>query len=293
MLAVLTALAWYLSGYLYRLFEEESPPGHRFWRWLERLLHRVAGTDAERSLPWWRYLQQLLLFNVILMLMAYAILRLQAHLPLNAGHIPAMSPALAFNTAASFVTNTNWQAYAGETALSVGSQMWVITFLQVVSAATGVAMVLPLLRAFAGAELRHLGNFYRDLVRVVLGLFLPLGFLLAVVWVLQGVPATLSPDVVVHTLSGSLQTIARGPVASLEAVKMLGTNGGGFFNANAAHPFENPTPLTDVESMVAMGLVPMALVFCLGRYLKNMRQAWVLYIVTVFAIAVFGVAAYA
>ncbi len=293
LIAILTVAAWYLSRYLYGLFEEARPRGYRLWGWLERFIYRLCGIDPDRSVPWWRYLQQLLLFNLILFILAYALLRLQGHLPLDATHAPAMAPALAFNTAASFVTNTNWQAYAGETALSIGSQMWVITFLQVVAAATGVAMVLPLLRAFAGAELARLGNFYRDLVRVVLGLFLPLSFLLAIVWILQGVPSTLSASVVVHTLSGSLQTIARGPVASLESIKMLGTNGGGFFNANAAHPFENPTPLTNVESMMAMGLVPMALVFALGRYLKNMRQSWVLYIVTVFALVAFGVAAYA
>jgi K+-transporting ATPase ATPase A chain len=293
MLAVLTVLAWYLSRYLYRLFEDERPPGYRLWGWLDRLIHRLSGVDPSQSVPWWRYLQQLLLFNLALLLMVYAILRLQGHLPLNQGHVPAMSPALAFNTAVSFVTNTNWQAYAGETSLSIGSQMWAITFLQVVAAATGVAMVLPVLRAFAGAELKRLGNFYRDVLRVVLGLLLPLSCLLAILWILQGMPATLSPDVVVHTLSGSMQTIARGPVASLEAIKMLGNNGGGFFNANAAHPFENPTPLTDVESMMAMGLLPMSLVFTLGRYLKNMRQAWVVYTVTTVALVVFGVAAYA
>ncbi len=293
MLACLSILAFYLSRYLYRLFEDPAPPGHRLWGWLERALFRAAGVNPEESQPWWRYAQNLLVFNLVLMVLVYAILRLQAVLPLNPERVGGMPPDLAFNTAASFVTNTNWQAYAGEVSLSIGSQMWAITFLQVVAAATGIAMVLPVLRAFRGAELTHLGNFYRDLVRIILGLLLPLSFLLALLFVAQGVPETLSPAVLAHTIYGGIQTIARGPVAGLESIKMLGTNGGGYFNANAAHPFENPSPLTDVESMMAMGLIPVALVFTLGRYLKNMRQAWVVYGVTMFAVVAFGILAYA
>lgn len=293
MLAVLSLFAYFLAPYLHRLFEDPHPPGHRLWAWLERLLYRLGGVDPDESQPWWRYAQHLVVFNLVLMLIVYAILRLQRVLPLNPLHVGGMSPALAFNTAASFVTNTNWQAYAGEVSLSVGSQMWAITFLQVVAAATGIAMVLPVLRAFAGAELSSLGNFYRDLVRIVLGLLLPLSFLVALLFVAQGIPATLSPEAIAHTIYGTLQTIARGPVASLESIKLLGTNGGGYFNANSAHPFENPGPWTNVEEMMAMGLIPISLVFTLGRYLQNLRQAWVIYGVTIFAVVLFGVLAYA
>lgn len=244
-------------------------------------------------MAWWQYAGHLLALNAVMMVLVYAILRLQAWLPLNARHVPGMPWDLAFNTAASFVTNTNWQAYAGETALSIGSQMWAIIFLQVTSAATGLAMVLPVIRAFTGAEMKTLGNFYRDFVRAVVAVFLPLAFLLGLLWTWQGIPSTLSASVVVHTFTGAVQTIARGPVAALESIKLLGTNGGGFFNVNAAHPFENPTPWTNMEQMMAMALVPIALVFALGHYLKNMRQVWVIYGVTMVAIVLLGLLAYA
>lgn len=293
MLAVVTALAWFLGRYLFRLFETDTPPGYGLWGWMERLLYRVGGVSPDEPMTWWQYLKNLLWLNAVMMVAVYFILVFQQWLPLNPQHFSGMSWDLAFNTAASFIANCNWQAYGGETTLSIGSQMWAIVFLQFTSAATGIAMVLPIIRAFTGAEMQHLGNFHRDFVRALVGLLLPLAFLVGLFWTFQGMPATLSPQVLVHTLAGGIQTIARGPVAALESIKMLGNNGGGFFNVNAAHPFENPTAWTNVESMMAMALIPLSLVFMLGRYLKRPRQSWVIYGVTMAILAALGTLAYA
>jgi K+-transporting ATPase ATPase A chain len=211
-------------------------------------------------------------------LLIYVILIFQDHLPFNPMKFAGMEPLLAFNTTISFITNTDWQSYGGETTLSNFSQMAAITFPMFTSATTGFVVAMAFIRAFTvkdgGA---NLGNFYRDLVRFTTRVLLPISFLLALFMVWQGAPQTLDASITAHPIQGGEQTIALGPVASLESIKHLGTNGGGFFNANAAHPFENPTPLTNFILITLMALLPSALVICFGHMIGNKRQAFVLY----------------
>lgn len=270
-LLVMTGLAVLVGAYLARVF---TAPGH--WA-LERLTYRLLGIDPSEEMGWKRYAAALVLSNLGMMLLGYALLRLQGVLPLNPAHLPPQSPDLAFNTAASFVTNTNWQSYAGETSLSNFSQMAVITFLMFVSAATGFAAGGAFIRGLSRSGFAGIGNFWVDFTRVSYRVMLPACFGLALVYVQQGVPQTLQAGVVAHTLEGARQQILLGPVASLEAIKHLGTNGGGFFNANAAHPYENPTPLTNTLHILAMLLIPSALTYTFGSLLARQRQGWVFF----------------
>ncbi|GEM88283.1 potassium-transporting ATPase subunit KdpA [Meiothermus granaticius] len=270
-LILMTGLAALVGGYLARVF---TLPGH--WA-LERLTYRLLGIDPVEKMSWQRYASALVLTNLLMMLLGYLLLRLQGWLPLNPGHLPPQSPDLAFNTAASFVTNTNWQSYAGETSLSNFSQMAVITFLMFVSAATGLAAGGAFIRALSRAGFAAIGNFWVDLTRVTYRVLLPLSFVLAVVYVQQGVPQTLSAGVLATTLEGAPQQIVLGPVASLESIKHIGTNGGGFFNTNAAHPYENPTPLTNALHILAMLLIPSALTYTFGSMLVRRRQGWLFF----------------
>ena len=243
----------------------------------ERLTYRLLGINPDEGMGWGRYGMALLLSNGAMLLLGYLLLRLQKLMPLNPLGLAAQTPDLAFNTAASFITNTNWQAYSGETSLSNFSQMAVITFLMFVGAATGVAGGAAFIRGLGRAQSPHIGNFWVDLTRVIYRVFFPLCALLALVYVWQGVPQTLASSVEVTTLEGVKQQLILGAVASFETIKHIGTNGGGFFGMNAAHPFENPTPLTNTLHILSMLLIPSALTYAFGSMLARRRQGWVFF----------------
>ena len=249
-------------------------------RWLapvERVIYRLCGIDPEDDQHWTRYAVGLLLFSAVSMLATYVALRLQGSLPLNPFHRVAVTDRQAFETAASFTTNTNWQSYVGETTMSYLSQMMQLAFHNFTSAACGVAAAVALARGISRRSGGRIGNFWADLIRGTLYLFLPLSFILALVFVQQGMIQNFASYVTVHTLEGAKQVLAMGPVASQEAIKQLGTNGGGFFNANAAHPFENPTPWTNFLSMLAIFVIPAGLTYMFGRMVKNQRHGWALW----------------
>jgi K+-transporting ATPase ATPase A chain len=241
---------------------------------VERGFYAAAGVDPEAEQGWLAYAFAMLAFSMAGLVALYAILRLQYYLPLNPQGFAGMSPHLAFNTAVSFVTNTNWQSYGGETTLSHFSQMAGLTVQNFASAAAGIAMALALTRAFARSGARTVGNFWVDLTRATLYVLLPLSILVALAFVAMGLAQTLDASVTATTLEGVAQTIALGPVASQEAIKQLGTNGGGFFNVNAAHPFENPTALSNYLNMVAMLTVSAALAYAFGQMVGDRRQGW-------------------
>jgi K+-transporting ATPase ATPase A chain len=244
---------------------------------LERGIYRLLGIDPSREMGWREYAATLLASNALFFLAGYLVLRFQDLLPLNSRHLPPLSPELAFNTAASFVTNTNWQAYAGEAALSNFSQMAAITFLMFVGANTGIAAMVAIVRGFARSGSATLGNFWSDFVRFFLRAFLPACLILSLVHVYEGTPQTLRTLATVKTLDGAQQTLVLGPVASLESVKNVGTNGGGFYNANAAHPFENPTPFTNTLELWEMTLFTLSLPFFFGHMVGRPRTGWVLF----------------
>ena len=267
-LAVMTALVAVMGRWLHRVFTGD---GHAA---PERLTYRVLGVDPREAMSWKRYGLALVLSNAAMMFLGYVLLRIQDRLPFDSLGRAAQTPDLAFNTAASFITNTNWQSYGGESSLSNFSQMAVITFLMTVSAATGVAGCAAFIRGLSRKSAHDLGNYWVDFTRVVYRVLLPVCFVLALVYVWQGMPQTLLSEQVVTTLEGATQHLVTGPVASLEAIKHIGTNGGGFFSMNAAHPFENPTPLTNTLHMLAMMLIPSALTYAFGSMLLRRRQGW-------------------
>jgi potassium-transporting ATPase potassium-binding subunit len=233
---------------------------------------------CNQAMDWKAYTLHMLATNLFMAIIIFLILAFQEYLPLNPGHLAGMEPMLAFNTAVSFITNTDWQAYGGETTLSNFSQMAAITFPMFTSAATGFVVAMAFIRAFTvrdgGA---NLGNFYRDLIRFTTRVLIPAAFVLAILLIQQGEPQTLAASAAAKTVLGAEQTIAFGPVASFETIKHLGTNGGGFFNANAAHPFENPTPVTNLVQALLMIVLPSSIVLCFGEMIGNRRQGWVLY----------------
>ncbi len=243
----------------------------------ERWIHRLIGVDPDKPMDWRGYAGALLFSNALFFAAGYSLLWAQGRLPVNPRHIAAMSPEVTFNTAASFVTNTNWQAYVGEAQLSNFSQMVPITFLMFVGANTGMAALVAILRGFARSGTAHVGNYWDDFFRFFVRAFLPACFAMALLLVWQGVPQTLSTTVVAHSLEGGSQTLILGPVASLEAVKNLGTNGGGFYNANGAHPYENPTPLTNTLELLGMLTFTASLPFLFGRLTGRSRQGWALF----------------
>ncbi len=244
---------------------------------VERVTYRLAGINPAQGMGWRGYAFALLLLNALHFLFLYAVLRLQFYLPFNPQHIAGMAPPLAFNTAASFVTNTNWQAYAPESQISYGAQMFGLTVHMYLSAATGIAAALAVARAFCGSRLTSLGNFFVDLVRATLYVLLPIGIVATLVLLASGVPETISAYADVTTLEGPHQTIAFGPVAFQEAIKMLGTNGGGFFNANSAHPFENPTAFTNALQIWLMLVIPFSLPIMFGHMARDLRQGVALF----------------
>ncbi len=244
---------------------------------VERGLYRLCGIDPARQMGWQGYAIALLLLSAIHALLLFAILRLQYYLPFNPQHIPGMAPMLAFNTAVSFTTNTNWQAYAPESQISNGAQMFGLAVHMFISAAAGIAVAAALMRAFVSGGLKTLGNIYVDITRVILYLLLPIVLLSAILLLFSGVPQTFAPFATVHTLAGGAQTIARGPVALQEVIKELGTNGGGFFNANSAHPFENPTALTNLLEIWLILIIGFALPITLGHMIGRKREGIALF----------------
>lgn len=267
-LAIMTGLVVILGKWMTHLF---TSPGHNI---LERGTYGILGVDPEEKMSWKRYGMVLVLSNAAMLLLGYFILRIQEFLPGDTLARAAQTPDLAFNTAASFTTNTNWQAYSGESSLSNFSQMAAITFLMSISAATGVAAAGGFIRGLSRKTTADIGNYWVDFTRVLYRLLLPLCFVMALIYVWQGMPQTLSADAVVTTLEGAKQQLILGPVASFETIKHIGTNGGGFYGMNAAHPFENPTPLTNTLHILSMLLIPSALTYTFGAMILRRRQGW-------------------
>ncbi len=276
-MVVLIAAAWPLGGWLTRVADGRRVPGLAWLDAMEKLLYRAAGVpfDPEKQgMGWKAYAIALLAFNGLGVLFVYSVQRLQQWLPLNPQDLANISPDSSFNTAVSFVSNTNWQGYVGEQAMSYLSQMVALAPQNFFSAATGIAVAFALIRGFAQRSAKSIGNFWVDLTRITLYVLLPISFVYAAFLVGQGVIQNFSAYQDVQTLSGTTQTIAMGPVASQEAIKMLGTNGGGFFNANSAHPYENPTPLTNFVQMLSIFLIPAGLCFAFGHLVGDRRQGW-------------------
>lgn len=272
--AILVATAKPMGLWLFALYEGRRTPLHLILAPVERGFYAAAGIDPAKEQGWRRYAVHMLIFNAVLMILTYALLRLQAVLPLNPTGLPAVGEHLAFNTAISFTANTNWQSYAGESTMSNLSQMLALTIHNFLSAATGIALAFALFRGFGRAQAKTVGNFWADITRITLYLLLPICIVYTLVLIAQGVPQTLAGSVSVQTLEGARQTLALGPVASQEAIKMLGTNGGGFFNANSAHPFENPTALTNLLQMLSIFLIGTGLTWTFGKAVGNPRQGW-------------------
>ena len=266
-----------LGGFLHRVFDGQKTLLSPLLGPVERGFYRLAGVDAQREQRWLGYTLAMLTFNLAGFLFLYALLRLQGMLPLNPQGLPGVSPHLAFNTAISFVTNTNWQSYGGESTLSYLSQMLGLTTQNFVSAATGIAVALAVVRGFVRRNAATLGNFWVDLTRATLYVLLPLAIISALALVALGVPQNFAQYTEATTLEGAKQVIAQGPVASQIAIKQLGSNGGGFFNANSAHPFENPTALTNFLESLFLILIAAALTNTFGRMVKDERQGWALF----------------
>jgi K+-transporting ATPase ATPase A chain len=274
--AILVALAKPLGLFMTAIYEGRRTFLHPVIRPVESAIYRVSGIDEKREQGWRGYLFTCLGFNAAGFLLLYLILRLQGHLPMNPQDLPGLKPSLAFNTSVSFVTNTNWQSYGGETTMSYFSQMVGLTFQNFVSAAVGMAVLVALIRGLSRHSASTLGNFWVDLVRSTLYILLPLSFVFAVFLVSQGVIQNLSSYKSVTTLEGAEQVFAMGPAASQIAIKQLGTNGGGFFNANSAVPFENPTAWSNLLEMLAILVIPAGLVYMYGKMVGSTKHGWVI-----------------
>ena len=284
-LAVL-ALTKPVGGFMARVFEGERTWLHAALRPLERLIYKLCGIQEDQEQRWTGYAASLLMFSVVSLLLTYLIQRIQGLLPFNpqgfgTAHAPqgatAMTPDLAFNTAVSFTTNTNWQAYTPETTMSYVTQMVGLATHNFFSAAAGMAIAIALIRGFARHTSEKIGNFWVDMTRATVYILLPLSIVIALLFVSQGVIQNLSPYSKAVTLEGGAQLIAQGPVASQEAIKMLGTNGGGFFNANSAHPFENPTPLSNFIQILSIFVIPAGFTYTFGKMVKDTRQGWAIF----------------
>jgi potassium-transporting ATPase potassium-binding subunit len=272
--AIVVALVKPLGWYMTRVFSGEATFLSPVLRPVERGLYWIGGVDEKREQHWLTYTVAMLLFHVGGFLIIYGLMRLQAVLPLNPADQSAVAPDLSFNTAISFLTNTNWQNYGGESTLSYLTQMLGLTHQNFLSAATGIALAVALIRGFSRSSMRTIGNFWVDVTRCTLYVLLPICIVYSLFLVWQGMPQTLGAYVEATTLEGAKQTIAVGPVASQVAIKMLGTNGGGFFNANAAHPFENPTALSNFVQMISIFAIGAAMTNVFGRMVGNQRQGW-------------------
>jgi potassium-transporting ATPase potassium-binding subunit len=272
--AIIVAIVPFLGAYMTRVFNGERTFLSPVVRPVENALYWAGGVDARREQNWVSYTLAMLLFHVGGFAILYALMRLQALLPFNPAGQSAVAEDLSFNTAVSFITNTNWQNYGGESTMSYLVQMLGLTHQNFLSAATGIVLAVALIRGFARASAQTVGNFWVDITRCTLYILLPICLLYALFLVWQGIPQTLGPYVEAGTLEGGKQTIAVGPVASQVAIKMLGTNGGGFFNANASHPFENPTALSNFIQMLSIFVIGASLTNVFGRMIGDQRQGW-------------------
>jgi K+-transporting ATPase ATPase A chain len=275
--AAVLVITPFLGRYIHRVMEGERTLLSPVLRPIERAVYRVCGIDETSEQTWKGYTVSVLVMALVAIVAGYIVFRLQDVLPFNQGGIPPMSPDLAFNTSVSFETNTNWQNYSGETGATYLTQATVLAVRNFTSAATGLAVAIALMRGLTRRSAKTLGNYWVDLTRGVLYLLLPVSIIGALILVWQGVPQTWDPTHVVTTLQGGPQNIAMGPIASQEWIKEMGNNGGGFLNANSAHPFENPTPLTDWIEMVAILACAFALTYTFGRYAGNQRQGWTIF----------------
>jgi K+-transporting ATPase ATPase A chain len=268
-----------LGSFMTRVFNGERTFLHPLLRWLEVLTYKVIGVREEEEQRWTQYTASLLSFSIFGFLLTYLMQRLQGFLPFNPQHFNAgnVSPDLAFNTAVSFVTNTNWQAYSGESTMSYFVQMAALAVQNFASAAAGIAVAIALVRGFARQQVRTIGNFWVDVTRATLYILLPISIIGALVLCSQGVIQNLNPYTTVTTVEGAKQVIAQGPIASQEVIKELGTNGGGFFNANSSHPFENPTPFTNMFETWLIFLIPGALTYTFGKMVGDTRQGWAIF----------------
>ncbi|AMY09843.1 Potassium-transporting ATPase A chain [Luteitalea pratensis] len=275
-IAIVVATSLPLGRYIWKVFTDQRTWLDTVFEPIERLVLRATGVSIEEQ-DWRAYVVSLLASNVVMWVVAFGVLTVQARLPLNPDRIGGMDPTLAFNTASSFTTNTNLQHYSGETGLSTFSQLFVIVWLQFVTAATGIAACIAVFRGLAGNRLATLGNFYRDCARASVRVLLPLAMVVAVLLVWQGVPVTYGGASAATTVEGRAQSIARGMVAPEVAIKQLGTNGGGYFGPNSAHPFENPTPLSNFVETWSIAAIPMAMVWTLGHFVGRRRLAVVVF----------------
>src|ERR1035437_442846 len=278
-LGLLIGLTPILGNFMYKVFTGEKHLMSAPFGWLERLTYKLVGVDATEETNWKSYAFGMLLFNLIGFLFVFVLQLTQAYLPMNPAQLANVSWHSAFNTAVSFMTNTNWQGYSGETTLSYFVQMLALTVQNFVSAATGIAVLLALTKGLSRKTTDKLGNFWVDLTRSTLYILLPLSIVFAVFLVGQGVIQNFDTYQTAHTLQGTTQVIPMGPVASQEAIKQLGTNGGGFFNANSAHPFENPTPFSNFLEIFTIFLIPAGLTFTYGKMVGSKRQGWTIFIV--------------
>jgi K+-transporting ATPase ATPase A chain len=274
---LVTLLSVPLGLYMARVFSAERTFLDPVLKPVERAIYRLCGVDAATEMTWPEYAVAMLLFSLVGMLLLYGIERLQQFLPLNPQAFGPPAPDLSFNTAASFTTNTNWQAYGGESTMSYLTQMAGLAFHNFVSAASGIAVAIAVIRGFVRRSSKTLGNFWVDMTRATLWVLLPICVVGTLVLVWQGVPQNFSPYVHAKTVEGTEQVIAQGPVASQEVIKELGTNGGGFFNANSAHPYENPTPLTNLLEMLAIFVISAGLTHTFGKMAGDRRQGWALF----------------
>jgi len=275
--AFLIGLTPILGNYMYKVFTGQKHFLLPVFGWLEKLTYKSSGINPEEETNWKSYIFNLLIFNLVGLVFLFLIQVLQAYLPMNPANLPNVSWHSAFNTAVSFMTNTNWQGYAGETTLSYFVQMTGLTVQNFVSAATGIAVLLALIRGLSRKTTDKLGNFWTDLTRSTIYVLLPLSILFSIVLVGQGVVQNYKPYEKVQTIEGTQQVIPMGPAASQIAIKQLGTNGGGFFNSNSSHPFENPTPFSNFLEMLAILLIPASLTFTYGKMVGSTRQGWTIF----------------
>ncbi len=263
--------------YLYRVFNNQKTILDPICVPIEKLVYKMCSINPSKEMHWLTFTISMLVFNFVGFLILYLLLRLQNYLPLNPQHIVPFSPDLALNTSVSFVTNTNWQNYSGESTASYLTQMLGLAVQNFLSAAVGLAIAIAIIRGFTRRSMKEIGNFWVDLTKSILWVLLPGSIILAVLFIAQGVLQNLSPYLALTSLEGKAQILAMGPVASQLAIKMLGTNGGGFFNANSAHPFENPTPFSNLLQMIAIFAIPAGLTYCLGLFAKDVKQGWVIF----------------
>lgn len=276
-LAMLTILTPFLGGWMAKVFSGQNHFLSKPLGWLERLVYRCSFVDEREEMDWKRYALAVMLFSIAGIISVMILLMAQASLPLNPQNLPNLTWHLAFNTAVSFITNTNWQSYGGESTMSYFSQMVALAVHNFMSAATGIAIFLAFARAISRKQAKTIGNFWVDLTRSTVYVLLPMSFVYALFLISQGTIQTFSAYLDVLGLDGVKQTLALGPVASQEAIKMLGTNGGGFFNANSAHPFENPTPLTNFIQMLSIFTIPAALTFVYGKMVGATKHGWAIF----------------